>query len=271
MNYSDLNELLKGEDSSEIMILIEETLGLSKTQLMIYPQNEIRSEQEELIRHRISELKSLRPLQYILGKWEFWGRSFCVGEGVLIPREDTRAVIELAGEMLKAKGQKVFADLGSGSGIIAVTLACEYNMSGYAVECSEQAFPFLEKNLKMTDGKVQALLSDMFSKQMIDAIGSLDLVVSNPPYIDSEEMLTLDQNVLKEPHSALFGGEDGLDYYRKIARLYRDKLKLGGVIAFEVGYRQADAVLSILEKEGYHSFREKKDINGIRRAVGAIK
>ncbi|MBQ5816075.1 MAG: peptide chain release factor N(5)-glutamine methyltransferase, partial [Oscillospiraceae bacterium] len=91
------------------------------------------------------------------------------------------------------------------------------------------------------------------------------------PYITAEEMKELDDNVLKEPHMALFGGEDGLDFYREITKTYYPKLKEGGALAFEVGYRQADAVLEIMKAAGLKSPKEQKDINGIRRAVCAFK
>lgn len=271
MKLSDVLSLLKENKTAEMQILIEETLGISKTYMLTHPEAEIdKAKWDELI-EKMAQLKEGRPLQYILGFWEFLGRKFLVGEGVLIPREDTGAVAELAQDFLNQRDEAVFADLGSGSGCIAVTLSLSSGAKGYSVERSQEAFYYLEKNLKQAENKVEAVLGDMFSKEVLEKLPQLDLVVSNPPYITGEEMQELSENVKREPREALFGGEDGLDYYRKITEIYKNKLKEGGMLCFEVGFEQADAVLEILKKEGFHSPKEKKDFNGIRRAVSAIK
>lgn len=271
MKIADALSILKQNNTAEMRILLEETLGISKTQMLTHPETEIDGEKEKLLLKRIDELNAGRPLQYILGKWEFMNREFAVGEGVLIPREDTQAVVELALEFLDDKKDAAFADLGSGSGCIAISLVCSKNVNGYAVERSKEAYAFLRKNAEQLCGAVECILGDMFSDEVLGRLPQLELVVSNPPYITREEMKSLDKNVLREPSEALFGGEDGLDYYREITRVYKSKLKEGGMLCFEVGFRQADAVLDILKDEGFHSPREKKDLSGFRRAVGAIK
>lgn len=271
--FKDISDFLRGcgEEKSEYTVLALETLGISKQTLLLYPQREIEKEKQKLLYENLKRFESREPLQYILGKWDFLGREYKVGEGVLIPREDTGTVIELAAEILADTQDKTFADLGSGSGCIAVTLACDYKMQGFAVERSDKAYAYLSQNIKMAGGRAEALLGDMFSKKILDKIPKLDLVISNPPYITAQEMKDLDKRVLNEPTEALFGGEDGLDYYREIARVYKDKLKDGAAICFEVGFRQADDVLEILKNEGYKNPCEKKDFSKIRRAVGAFK
>lgn len=271
MKIEDALLILRQKNTAEMKIILEETLGISKAQMLICPKKEIDGEKEKLLLKRIEELKSGRPLQYILGKWEFMNREFAVGEGVLIPREDTQAAVELALGFLDGKENIKFADLGSGSGCIAVSISQILGAKGYAIERSREAFRFLEKNIMQTSGAVECILGDMFSDEVLGRLPSLDLVVSNPPYITRDEMKNLDKNVLCEPGEALCGGDDGLDYYRKITTVYKDKLKKGGMLCFEVGYTQADAVLDILKGEGFHSPCEKKDLSGIRRAVGAIK
>ena len=266
MRYCDLIKL-----SGEERIIAEETLGISREQMLLYPQREAPEELKALLEKRLSELKAGRPLQYILGYWEFEGRNFEVGEGVLIPREDTLAVLTLAKDALFGKREAVFVDLGAGSGILAASLSLDLDIKGYAVEKSERAFKYLEKNIKKLGAEVTAHRGDMFEKGTLDSLPQLDLVVSNPPYITAEEMKELDANVLKEPHEALFGGEDGLDFYRQITETYYPKLKESGALAFEVGYRQADAVLKIMKAAGLKNPKEQKDINGIRRAVCAFK
>lgn len=257
--------------SGEERIIAEETVGLSHGQMLLYPQKEIPEEIAELLKNRLKSLAEGRPLQYILGYWEFEGRNFEVGEGVLIPREDTLAVLTLAKEALFGKPEAVFADLGSGSGILAASLSLDLDLKGYAVEKSKEAFSYLSKNINKLGAKVEAINGDMFEEQTLNALPPLDLVVSNPPYITAEEMKALDANVLKEPHEALFGGEDGLCFYREISRVYYSKIKEGGALAFEVGYRQADDVIEIMKAAGFKNVKEQKDINGIRRAVCAFK
>lgn len=255
------------EIKSEILILAEEILGVDKSTLITHPEREIENTKE--FEKAVCELKGGRPLQYILGKWEFAGREYMVGEGVLIPREDTVAVIELAKTLVGGKKDVTFADLGSGSGIIAVTLALDLDASGYAIEKSQAAYSFLCENVKMAEGRVTAVNGDMF--EILNKLPQLDLVVSNPPYIAADEMKTLSKWVLNEPHEALFAEENGLIFYRRIAKEYYNKLKKGGAIAFEVGYTQADAVIEILKAEGYADISEKTDLSGHRRAVGGIK
>ena len=266
MRYCDLMKL-----SGEERIIAEETLGISREQMLLNPQTEVPEDSKALLEKRLCELKEGRPLQYILGYWEFEERQFEVGEGVLIPREDTLAVLNLAKEALFGKNEAVFADLGAGSGILAASLSLDLNIKGYAVEKSKEAFKYLEKNVKTLGAEVTAINGDMFGEDVLNKLPPLDLVVSNPPYITAEEMKELDDNVLKEPHMALFGGEDGLDFYRQITETYYPKLKEGGALAFEVGHRQADAVLEIMKAAGLKSPKEQKDINGIRRAVCAFK
>ncbi len=270
MRYCDLLKRLK-EMGGEAVILAEETLLLSKTQMLVRGQEQIPKDAEEAFEKKLCELKDGRPLQYILGHWEFGGRKFEVSEGVLIPREDTLAVLSLAKEALVNKNEAVFVDLGSGSGAIAASLSLDLNVKGYAVEKSEKALSFLKKNIERLGARVEIIGGDMFEGSIVDKIPMLDLVVSNPPYITADEMRELDAKVLREPHEALFGGEDGLKFYREITKTYYPKLKDGGALAFEVGYRQADAVIEIMIDEGLKNVKEQKDINGIRRAVCAFK
>lgn len=267
-NYGELLALIR-EMGSDAKILAEEILGERYERFLLFKDKEIEKEKSKLLDSAFDRLNKDEPLQYILGKWEFSNREFLVGKGVLIPREDTLSVVELAKEHINQ--ESIFADLGSGSGAIAATISLDTGARGYAVEKSKQAFCYLEKNIKNLGAKVECINADMFSKQLIDSLPPLDAVVSNPPYITEKEMKSLDKNVLKEPREALCGGEDGLYFYREISKMYYPKLKEGAVVAFEVGYTQADAVLEILKECGYKDFSEKRDINGIRRAVCAFK
>ena len=268
MRYKDVLSLIK-EGGADVKILAEEIFNVPYEKFLLYGEKEAEEDKIESLKKGIELLKEDVPVQYIIGKWTFSEREFKVGKGVLIPREDTLSAVNLAKRYLNENS--IFADLGSGSAVIAVTLSKDCGCKGYAIEKSKEAFCYLESNVKALGADVKCINSDMFSPSLLESLPTLDLVVSNPPYITGSEMKALENKVLKEPHEALFGGEDGLDFYREISKKYYPKLKKGGALVFEVGYTQADAVLKILENEGYHTPQEEKDINGIRRAVCAIK
>lgn len=213
------------------------------------------------------------PLQYIFGHWEFYGYDFYVGEGVLIPRPETELLCEKAIEHLKKSGGG-FADLCAGSGCIGITVARQTGEKCISVELSERAFSYLERNIALNDADslVNAVKGDIFDQSIIDKIpdGSLCAILSNPPYINKRDMENLQSEVRYEPEAALFGGEDGLDYYRRIFRAYDRKLKKGGLFAVEIGEEQGRAVLLLMEEVGYNPVIIK-DYSGLDRIVMAIK
>lgn len=256
---------------SEEHILFEETLGLRHEDVVLSPERPAPPKQLQILEQRLCRLRAGEPLQYILGYWMFDGVRFSVGPGVLIAREDTLALCDLCEEFLKAAPGSVFADLGSGSGCIAVTLFRRCGAQGFAVERSEKAYPYLVENLRQTCGGVAPVPGNMFSPAVLDRLPQLDLVVSNPPYLTAAEMEGLPANVRHEPQQALYGGADGLDYYRKIIKTYPQKMRPGALLAFEVGYTQADAVRGLLREAGFEALRERRDLGGIRRAVGGVR
>ena len=213
------------------------------------------------------------PLQYIFGHWEFYGYDFYVGEGVLIPRPETELLCEKAIEHLKKHGGS-FADLCAGSGCIGITVAKETKEKCISVELSEKAFSYLEKNIAHNDTAelITAVKGDIFDEKVIEKIpdDSLFAILSNPPYINKRDMENLQAEVRYEPETALFGGDDGLNYYRRIFKAYDKKLKKGGLFAVEIGEEQGEAV-SLLMKEAGYSPSVIKDYSGLDRIVMAIK
>ncbi len=213
------------------------------------------------------------PLQYIFGHWEFYGYDFYVGEGVLIPRPETELLCEKAIEHLKKSGGD-FADLCAGSGCIGITVARQTGKKCISVELSEKAFSFLEKNIAHNNvgSLVNAVKGDIFDQSIIDKIpdGSLSAILSNPPYINKRDMENLQAEVRYEPETALFGGEDGLDYYRRIFKAYDKKLKKGGLFAVEIGEEQGRAVSLLMEQASYNPVIIK-DYSGLDRIVMAVK
>ena len=212
------------------------------------------------------------PIQYILGSWSFMGRDYKVGEGVLIPRDDTEVVVTEALKLCESTLDPVIVDLCAGSGIIAITLAKELpNATVYAVEKSDTAFPYLTENIRHNQAIIHAIHADLQDCVSDFKDGSLDMIVSNPPYIRSAEIADLQQEVQYEPRLALDGGEDGYDFYKMIITLWTPKLKMGGAIAFEIGEGQFDAIAEMLKNAGYADISGTPDIQNITRAVTAKK
>lgn len=208
------------------------------------------------------------PVAYITGEKEFMSLKFCVDPRVLIPRPDTEHLAELAIEIINEKNLKNVADFCTGSGAIAVTVAknCpETLVRGYDI--SSDALEVAEKNKLLHN-------ADNLSFETLDVLTDLskigetyDMVVSNPPYIDKADMSKLDNNVKDfEPQIALFGGEDGLDFYRAISDGAHLFLRKGGILAFEVGYNQAEDVKRIMSIH-FDKVKIKKDYSGIERVV----
>lgn len=207
------------------------------------------------------------PLQYILGEWSFMGFDFKVGRGVLIPRDDTEVVVNLCIDFLKNRTDKKTVDLCSGSGAIAVALDKISGAKVTAVEIDETAFSYLETNVKENNSSVKPVMADALEICETFADGELDLIVSNPPYIKSAVIETLQKEVRLEPRLALDGGEDGCDFYREIVSRWSKKLKKGGALAFELGEGQADAVKALMTEQGFSDFKISLDFGGVQRAI----
>ena len=207
------------------------------------------------------------PLQYILGEWSFMGFDFKVGRGVLIPRDDTEVVVNLCIDFLKNRTDKKTVDLCSGSGAIAVALDKISGAEVTAVEIDETAFSYLETNVKENNSSVKPVMADALEICDTFADGELDLIVSNPPYIKSADIETLQKEVRLEPRLALDGGEDGCDFYREIVNRWSRKLKKGGALAFELGEGQADAVKTLMAEQGFSDFKISLDFGGVQRAI----
>ena len=211
------------------------------------------------------------PLQYLLGEWEFYGLPFFVGEGVLIPRADTETLVDAALAKAKSMGEGSLRilDLCSGSGAVAVALAHHLPKAHVtAVELSETAFCYLRRNIAANRVAVEAVRADLYRYVPED---SFDIITANPPYIPSGELPALQQEVRLEPATALDGGEDGLAFYRGIARGYHPHLKPGGLLAVEIGMGQAPAVAEIFTRFAYRDLEEHQDLNGVVRVLSGFR
>lgn len=214
------------------------------------------------------------PLQYIFGEWEFYGLPFKVGEGVLIPRPETEILVETALSEI-GWGSEVI-DLCSGSGCIPIAVSKKTNARCFGIELSDSALEYFSINIKLnkTENSVKALKGDVFapSEELLEQLPEkCDIITANPPYLTAEEMENLQTEVRHEPDTALFGGADGLDFYRSIFGIWKGRLKKGGLFAVEVGSGQAETVTEIMRGEGF-TCRTVKDYGGMERVVtGTLK
>lgn len=210
------------------------------------------------------------PLQYIVGSWEFYGIDFKVGDGVLIPRQDTEVLVDVALEFLEDKNAPHIVDLCSGTGCIPIAIALnKTDAKAYALELYDKAYGYLCANCTEHTG-VEPMQRDVLSEAAAGEFSGLDLISANPPYLDRGDMASLQNEVKYEPQTALFGGDDGLDYYRKISRIWKPALKAGGMILFEVGVTQSEAVAEILRFNGYENIKIYNDFTDRPRAVSGM-
>lgn len=248
--------------------LLAHVLGTTQNRLLFYRTQVLTTAQQSRLQQFLSRRLNGEPLQYLLGSWEFYGLTFAVGPGVLIPRPDTEILVEQLLEKACLKEKPVIADLCAGSGAIAVSTAL--NLPGstvFAVEKSPEAFTYLTQNIKQNRAPVKPLLANALNWAPPENI-KLDFLVSNPPYIPSNDLKTLSAEVQKEPAMALDGGTDGLDFYRIFTQNGCEILAPGGWILFEVGIHQAQAVKALLQNAGYKDIFVQKDFAGIDRVVG---
>lgn len=213
------------------------------------------------------------PLAYVLGRWSFYGLDLTVTPDVLIPRDDTMAVTDLALTYALDGGLRIL-DLCTGSGCIGLALASKLPRAEVVLcDVSEKALCIAEKNARDLglSGRTMCVQADALQIPAA-SLGMFDMIVSNPPYITGDEMKMLDRSVQAyEPHLALYGGEDGLLFYRDIIKNYSMVLKDGGYLCFEFGLGQDDAVCRLLTENGYDVLELKKDTGDIVRAVIARK
>lgn len=251
--------------------LLEFCMGIGTTEFLLSRNDAVDSETEKEYFRLIERRTAGEPLQYILGKWEFMGLPFYVGEGVLIPRPETELLVEFAVDFLKEKTNPIVFDLCSGSGCIAISVArFVKNARVFAVEKSSEAFGYLKKNISLNSAdNVTALNGDIFDKKFLCDI-TPDLILSNPPYIRSEDINTLQLEVRKEPVMALDGGDDGYDFYRELADNWLVRLSDSGAIAVECAEDQTEAISKMFGKVG-KKISVINDLSGLPRVVTAHK
>ncbi len=251
----------------EALTLFEFATGCSRTGLITNGNKALNEQTEMLLNKLIQKRLSHYPLQYIIESWSFMGFDLCVGEGVLIPRDDTEVVTSLCIDFLKNRESKICVDLCAGSGAISIALSKLATAEVSAVELSDTAYNFLQKNIKLNKTAVKALKDDILKCYNDFENSSLDLIVSNPPYIKSDELSSLQTEVQFEPKMALDGGATGYDFYESIIKNWSVKLKVGGALAFELGEGQADYVMLLMKNNGFENIQTANDLGNIQRAI----
>lgn len=250
-------------------LLLLHVAGITRADLMTHPERELTERQSNHYQAAITRRAHHEPVQHILGKQEFYGRDFIVNRLVLIPRPETEHVVESA--LAIRPEPKSILDIGTGSGILAITLALELpNATVTATDISTAALAVAQKNAQQlgAEERVGFVISDLFA-----ALGDerFDCIVSNPPYVATSEVLE-PQVREYEPATALYAGEDGLAIYRRLIPEAAGHLAPGGHLLLEIGHGQRDALEQMLAQSGFEDVRFVNDLQGIPRvAIGRAK
>lgn len=258
-------------------LLLGAVLNKNKVDLYLNKDRILTSDEIDKFHQFLNARISNRPVQYIIGKVEFFGLEFKVDERVLIPRPETETLVEVVIEELRNKENPKIIDLGTGSGAIAISLAVSLKSSFiYATDVSKEALDVAKENAikNKVENQIEFLCGDLFEPLKNKSLeGQIDCVVSNPPYVSKEELDTLPSEIKDyEPLVALASEKDGLFFHKKILQGSVDFLKKRGLLALETAFGQAEKVAEMTRQSGdYDDIRIIKDLGGIGRVVKAMK
>ena len=268
VSFLEKNEIPEARLKTEI--IFSNVLGIERMMLFTKYRDEIDEEKKNKIREYIHKIgKEKFPIQYLLNEQEFYGRSFYVDKGVLIPRLDTEVLVEKALNILNEESieEPKVLDIGVGSGVIGITIALEVPTSKVmGVDISEKALEISSKNKKILKaGNIKFIKSDLFKNIEYK---KFNMIVSNPPYISSDETDVMSEDaLLHEPSEALFAGSEGLYFYNSISKKAMEYLDENGYLLFEIGYKQGEIVAKMMETYGFKNVEIIKDLAGNDRVV----
>ena len=253
--FAEGAEILKvaGVDDADFdaLQLLLHVSGWTQAQWLLHKEAPLPAETEGAFTALIERRRAGEPLQYLLGKWQFYKSEFFVGPGVLIPRPETEELTDACVHYLNQRGKTVAYDLCAGSGCIGISIALACPRADVCLfELSDSALRYLKKNIPAAAADRLHVLRHNIFDDCPPGLPAPDLIVSNPPYIPAEELAGLQREVQKEPAMALDGGADGLDFYRRIAAHWLGLLKENGLAAFECGEEQAIKIAAMLP-EGF--------------------
>ena len=254
-------------DYDTSLIALTYILNKSKSYILMNQNYELNSEQSQRLNDIINKRKTSYPLQYAIGEWEFYNLRLKVDERALIPRFETEIIVDY---LIKSSIKKEsILDIGTGTGAIALSLA--KNIEGSFVigsDIEQKALSLARENKELTGIKnVDFIKSDLFK----NIEGKFDLIISNPPYINKKDYEALDKELYFEPKSALYGGEDGLDFYKDIIKNSSNYLNDSGHLVFEIGYDQKEVLNKLLIEQGFVNIENIKDFNDFDRFIIAQK
>lgn len=271
-----IDQFPETEIQSFFTIIIEEYLNLQRIDLVTRPNFDISEEKLKLLSEILKRLKNHEPIQYILGKTEFYGLPFYVNHDVLIPRPETEELVEwVIAEVQKLKSDKdintlSILDIGTGSGCIPISIKKNTSLTELSgLDISNNAIEIAKKNSELNSSDVQFILKDILSTSSLDK--NYDMIISNPPYVRELEKEEMNKNVLDhEPELALFvSDDDPLLFYRKIAILAKNNLTKNGSLFFEINEYLGEEMIDILTDLGFTSIELRKDIFGKDRMIKA--
>jgi release factor glutamine methyltransferase len=256
------------EARNQVSLLLMHVLDRDRTFLLAHPEEDLSPKQFEQYRSLVARRAEGCPLQYLTGRQEFFQLDFEVTPDVLIPRPETELIVEAGIELLKDQAAPFFADLGTGSGAIVISLLQELPQArAIAVDVSPSALAVAKRNAERhaVIDRLQLVESDLFSA--IDPGASFDLIVSNPPYVTANDLGSLQREVQYEPQAALDGGPDGLVVIRRLLKDASDFLPAHGYLVFEIGFDQHEAVRAMTDHAVWELIELRKDLQGIPRTV----
>ena len=268
IEYLEKNNVEENKLIAEI--IISNILNVDRMMLFTKYREIVSDNDIEKIREYLKKIaKDKLPLQYLLNEQEFYCRKFYVNKGVLIPRQDTEILVEKAINIVKDKKIETpkILDIGSGSGVIGITMALEIeNSKVLGIDVSDVAIEISNKNREILKVKnIKIVKSNLFENV---SFKEFDMIISNPPYISRDEIDVMSENTLTwEPEEALFAENEGLYFYNEICDKGYEYLQKEGYLLFEIGYKQGEKVKTIMEKKGYKEIEIIKDLQGLDRVV----
>ena len=269
--FIEYKKLLKENNfdtySLDVEVLLMNVTGFSKTQLYLNTDYILKTEEYEKFKEFFDRRLKNEPIAYIIEKCEFMGMNFLLNNHTLIPRPDTEILVEKAIEIIDKNNFNTALDIGTGSGAIAISLAKYCNINVTALDVNNKAIEMAKKNADINNVQnIEFIQSDIFEK----INNKYDIIVSNPPYIKTKDIKTLEKNVKDyEPILALDGGKSGLIFYEKITNNAIKYLNKNGYLMFEIGYDQAKNVKNIMENNNFYNITVLKDLSGHDRVIFA--
>ena len=252
----------------EASSLLSHVMNRDRTSILAHPKHVLDPDLLAMFQSLVVRRAAGEPLQYLTGHQEFFKLDFEVTPDVLIPRPESEAIVEVALELLPKDRRSRFADVGTGSGCLAISILHELTPArGIAIDVSPAVLNVARRNAQRHGviDRLQLIESDLFSAVATDE--QFDLIVSNPPYVPDDDIDSLQREVRYEPRSALAGGSDGLDVIRRLLREALARIHTGGHLVFEFGFGQEELLLNLLDRQPWNLMEVRKDLQGIPRMM----